>query len=271
MTTLAIIFIVLGTIGAFILFQLVSMSLYTARLSMNPFNEKTKEHHAGFSWKWFWCKFQGGLIDMRSTIIVTSGGLLVMDWEKFINEEIHKKISPKIYETKDSVLYGSWAAPIRPARGYLRNFLFKTPTVGALMTMSQIDLQLSDYLAKKETEDALGEKRNISIMIGNFFGGNDDAVSSEHEENYGIVVGNPQLFDLNFGKKSQDAAEKLFEAKKFRESMEALSSEISDPEKRANAIFIANGLIKKNIFNLEGMEATGRSIAEVFASILTKK
>lgn len=271
--TIAWFFGILGLICLFLGFQFVYNPLNMAQLSMNVFHgETTHEHHQGLTWKWLWFKLQGVQIKMNATIIITSGGILMMDWDKFITEKVYEKIAPRIYETKDTVLYGSWATAIRPARGFLFNFLLKTPQVGALMTMSKIDLEISDYLTTLRAEEALGQKKYISdTIIGGLFGGDDEKVSSEIEETYGIIISNPQLFDLNYGKKSQDAAEKLFEAKKFNESMVLLEKQIADPDKRANAIFIANGLIKKNVYDVEGLALATKNIADAFASIFTKK
>jgi hypothetical protein len=79
-------------------------------------------------------------------------------------------------------------------------------------------------------------------------------------------VSDPSLFDLNYGPRSQEAAEKLFEAKKFNEAMEELTKQMKDPDKRANAILIATGMAQKNIFNIEGLDSALVGIAEAFAS-----
>ena len=265
---IALIFIVIGAIGLFIGFNIVNNPINVAQISMNIFTKEVKEHYQGISWKWFWCTLQGKPIDMRASIIITSGGILVMDWDKFITEKVYEKISPRIYETKDSVLYGSWAAAIRPQKGELVNYLLKTPQVGALIAMSEIDLTISDHVAKRMTEEVLHDKKNISQTVSNVFMG--ENTMSPLEKSYGIIVSDPKLFDLNLGKKSQDAAEKLFEAKKFREAMEDLKVEIADPDKRSNAIFIANGLIKKNVYDVEGLALATKNIADAFASIFKK-
>lgn len=274
--TIAWIFITLGLIGLSLGFILVYNPLNMAQLSMNIFGNifggekiKTKEHHQGFSLKWPWFKLQGKPIDMRSTIIITSGGILMMDWDKFISEKVYEKIAPRIYETSDSVLYGSWAAAIRPLKGELFNFMLKTPQVGALISMAKVDLTISDHVATKNTEEVLHNKKQISKIISKVFKG--ENIISEMEKSYGIMISDPELFDLNLGKKSQDAAERRFESRKFRESMEDLETQIADPDKRSNAIFIANGLVKKNIINIEGLENATKNIADSFASIFTKK
>jgi hypothetical protein len=264
-----IIFIVLGLIGLFVSFSVVYNPLYISQLSMNIFTRKVREHGSGISLKWFWCSLQGKPIDMRSTIIITSGGILMMDWDKFITEKVYEKIAPRIYETKDSILYGLWAAAIRPQKGKLINFLLKTPQVGALMSMSEVDLTISDYVATRDTEEVLHDKKNISKIVADVFGG--EGTITLFEENYGIIISDPKLFNLDLGKKSQDAAERLFEVKKFRESMEDLKHEIADPDKRANAILIANGMIKKNVYDIEGLIPATKNIADAFASIFTKK
>lgn len=263
--------IIIGSLCLLVSLNLVYKKMYTAQLSLNPLTKKITEHGQGLTFKWFFCPLQKPEINMQASIIITSGGILLMDWDKFMSEKVYERIAPRIYETKDSVLYGSWATAIRPAKGLLEKFILKTPQVGALMTMSEIDLTVSDALAKRLTEDVLGDKKAISKMIGEIFGGDDEKVDSNLEKSYGIIVSNPKLFDLNFGKKSQDAAEKLFEAKKFREAMENLKGEIADPDKRSNAIFIANGLVKKNIINIEGLEGATKNIADAFISFFAKK
>lgn len=268
--TIAWILIILGAMGLFVSFNVTYNPLYTEQISMNTlWGSKTQEHSSGYSWKWFWYKIQGKPIDMRSSIIITSGGILMMDWDKFTNEKVYEKITPRIYETKDSVVQGSWATAIRPLKGNLPNFLLKTPQVGALMVMAKIDLTISDNLASRPTEEVLGDKKNISQLVSQIFGG--EEVISPYEKSYGILVSDPQLFDLNLGKRSQEAAEKLFESKKFREAMEDMATQIEDPDKRTNAILIANGMIKKNVYDIEGLSSAAGSIANAFASIFTKK
>lgn len=266
---IALLFVILGIIGLFVSFNIVYYPLYICQLSMNVFTKKVKEHSKGLSWKWFWCKLQGKPIDMRATIIITSGGILMMDWDKFIAEKVYEKIAPRIYETSDSVLYGSWAASIRPQEGQLANLLLKTPQVGALMSMSKVDLTISDYLAKRSTEEVLGDKKNISKIVSDVFQG--ENIISPIEKSNGIIISDPRLFDLNYGKRSQDAAEKLLEVKKFRKAMEDLKEEIADPDKRSNAIFIANGLITKKIYDIEGLTTATKNIADAFSAIFTKK
>jgi len=258
---------ILGVIALFIGFDITYNELYTSSLSMDVFSKKVREHGPGYSWKMFWWKLQGKQIDMRSTIIITSGGILMMDWDKFITEKVYEKIAPRIYETKDSILYGSWAAAIRPQKGKLVNFLLKTPQVGALISMSEVDLTISDYVATRKTEEVLHDKKNISKMVADVFEG--ENIITTFESNYGIIISDPKLFDLNLGKKSQDAAERLFESKKFRESMEDLKNEIADPDKRTNAILIANGLIKKNVYDIESLGIATKNIADSFASLVT--
>lgn len=266
-TTFALVLVVVGLLGLFATLLVIYKPLYTAQLSLNPFGGSTKEHHQGLSLKWPWATLQQPEISMRSEIIVTSGGILVMAWEKFLSEKVYERIAPRIYETKDSVVFGSWAAAIRPRRGSLRELLLKTPQVAALMAMSEVDLAISDFLATQETSGERGvlhRKREISELSAGVFGGNNEEVSSPFEEQYGVVVSNPRLFDLNLGKRSQDAAEKLFESKKFREAMEDLASQIADPEKRANAVLLATGVAKKNIYNIEGLEGGIKALAEAF-------
>ena len=200
---------ILGTIGLFFSLNLVYNPLNVSKLSMNPFTKKVTEHGPGLSWKWFWCSIQGGPIDMRSSIIVTSGGVMIMEWDKFIKEKVFEQIAPKKYETKDSLLYGTWATAIRPRKGKLLEFVLKTPQVGALMTMSEVDLTISDYLATRKTEEVLSKKKVVSDKLAIIFGG--EKSTSPLEDSYGIDINNPKLFDLNLGEKSQKAAENRFE------------------------------------------------------------
>lgn len=263
--------IIIGLLGLLVSLNLVYKKMFTAQLSLNPITGKITEHGHGLTWKWFFCPLQKPEINMQASIIITSGGILLMDWDKFMSEKVYERIAPRIYETKDSILYGSWATAIRPAKGLLKKFILKTPQVGALMTMSEIDLTVSDYLANQETEKVLSEKRVINEMIGKIFGGDDEKVDSNLEKTYGIIVSKPRLFDLNYGPKSQVAAEKLFEVQKFRESMKLIEKDIGDESKRSDAIFIANGMVKKNIINIEGLEGATKNIADAFISFFAKK
>lgn len=269
--TLGIILGILGLITLFVGFNITYNQLYTSSLSMDVFFKKVREHGPGYSWKMFWWKLQGELIDMRSKVIITSGGILLMNWETFIENGWDKKIPSKAYETTDGILYGTWAAPIRPARGYLQTFLLKTPGVGALMTMSFVNLQLSDLLAKKDTAFVLQNKADIGNTVGQFFGGDDEEPSSSHEKRYGIVIGNPQLFNLDFGEKSQAAVEKYYEVKEFNKSMIELEDQITDPEKRSNTINIVNGIVKKNIYDIEGLVPAVKTLSDALISVFTKK
>jgi len=264
--SLASVLIGVGLLGLLATLVVIYKPLYMAQLSLNPFGGETKEHHQGLSTKAPWAILQQPEINMQSEIIVTSGGILVMAWEKFISEKVYERISPRIYETADSVLYGSWATAIRPRKGSLAQLILKTPQVVALMAMVEVDLVVSDYLATRPTTEVLHDKRAISNLVAGVFGGNDEEATSPFEESYGVVVSNPRLFDLNLGERSREAAEKLFEAKKFREAMEDLASQIADSDKRSNAILLATGMAKKNIYNIEGLEGAVKSVAEAFAS-----
>jgi len=261
---IAILLISIGLIGLLSTTFLVYKPLNMAQLSMSYISGVTEEHHQGLSFKAPWYTLQKPEINMQASIIVTSGGILVMSWEKFFSEKVYEKIAPRMYETKDSILFGSWATAIRPRKGKLNNLILKTPQVGALMTMSEIDLTISDYLAIHDTTEVLHQKKVISDIVANLFGGKDEEAHSEIGESYGIVISNPKLFDLSLGKKSQDATEKLFVTKKFRESMEYLKDEISDSDKRANAIFVATEVVNKNIVNIEGIDTAISSIANAF-------
>ena len=262
----AAILILVGLVGLLATLFIVYNPLNKAWLSMSVFNgDNIKEHHHGLSWKWPWFLLQGLEIDMRASIIITSGGILVMPWDKFISEGMYKKIEPQIYETKDGVLYGSWATAISPLAGGLRTFFKKTPQVGALMTLAKINLFVSDLLAKKDTETALGEKGEISKELAGLFLG--EHRTSDHEESYGIDISDPMLFDLNYGKRMQDAAEKRFEAKEFRKAMEDMMAKVqTDPDKASDSVLIATGMAKKNIFHVQGLEAALKGMAEAFAS-----
>lgn len=266
MVTLAIVLVVLGILGFVASFMVVYKPAFVAQLSMSALTGAVKEHHSGISFKVPWATMQGSDISMKSEVIVTSGGILVMDWEDFISQKVYERIAPRIYETADSVLYGSWATAIRPQEGHLAQMMKKTPQVAALMAMAEVDLTVSDYLATQLTAKVLHEKKDISKIVATVFGGDADNASSEFEREYGVVVSNPQLFDLNYGKKSQDAAEDVFAAKKFKEGLEQIKSEMAnDPEKAVNALLMYLGKgVQKHIYNIEGLEGAVKSVAEAF-------
>lgn len=276
---MAITLIILGILGLILSFSLVNKKLYAAQLSLNQFNGKTKEHRAGLSWKWFWSKLQAPEVDMRASIIITSGGILLMSWEEFMQKELYKKIAPRIYETNDSILYGSWATAIRCAPGFVQTFLLQTPQVGALMTMSEIDLTISDYLAKQGTEEVLSQKKKVSRLLAKTFGGVNDDISSDHERHYGLIVTNPKLFDLNYGEKSQEAAEKLFVVKKFNDSLKELKDSITDEKSRTDAAYIATGMVKKsinenlnhNVVEIAGLENMIKNVGDNLVTYFTTK
>jgi len=267
-----VIFIVSGLICLFLGFSFAKNPLYTRQLSMNVFNRNmTKEHGAGFSWKWLWYELQGKPMDMRATIIITSGGIIVgKDWEEFQNKDSYNKITPRIYETEDGILSGKWAVPIRPAEDYLKILLLKTVPVAAIMTMGRVEARLSDKLAKMKTGDVLADKQAIGKYVGKIFGGNDERISSPHERRYGVVVGNPELIDLSYGEKSQAAQEKLFETKKFLESLDLIKDKFDNDQERSEAISIANGITKKQIIKFDGIEGSVKSLADAFVKILKK-
>lgn len=232
----------------------------------------TKEHGSGFSWKWLWYELQGKPMDMRATVIITSGGIIVgKDWEEFQNKDFYSKITPRVYETKDGILYGKWAVPIRPAEGYLKILLLKTVPAAAIMTIGRIEAKLSDKLAKMKTKDVLADKQAISDYVGELFGGDDEKASSDHEKLYGVVVGNPQLIDLSYGEKSQAAQEKLFETEKFLESLDLIKDKFDNDQERSEAISIANGITKKQIIKFDGIEGSVKSLADAFVKILKKE
>lgn len=232
----------------------------------------TKEHGAGFSWKWLWYELQGKLMDMRATVIITSGGIIVgKDWEEFQNKDSYNKITHRVYETEDGILYGKWVVPIRPAEGYLKTLLLKTVPAAAIMTMGRIEAILSDKLAKMKTKDVLANKLAIGEDVGEIFGGDDEIISSPFEKLYGIIVGNPQLIDLSYGEKSQAAQEKLYEAEKFLESLELIKDKFDNDVERSEAISIANGITKKQIIKFDGIEGSVKSLADAFVKVINKE
>jgi hypothetical protein len=274
MLTVAIILVAVGIIGLLATLVLVYKPLNVAQLSMSAISGATQEHHQGLSYKAPWATLQKPEINMQAKIIITSGGILLMSWDKFISEKVYEKISPRVYEAKGQIpMYGSWATAIRPLKGYLNNFVLKTPQVGALMTMSGIDIVISDYIATREVQDVLHNKKAISDLLAKTFEG--ENTSTAFEKSYGIMVFDPKLFDLNLGKKSQDASEKLFESQKFREAVVDMKTAQPDADKATNAVLIATGMAKKNVFQVEGLEGAligmAKSIADAFIAKNNKR
>ena len=269
--SLAVILISVGLLGLLVSFVLVYKRLNRAQLSLNPLTGRTREHHQGLSLKWPWSILQDPEIDMTAEIVVTSGGVMVMTWEQFIAQRAYEKIGKKAYETKDSVLYGNWATAMRPAKGMLERFVQKTPQTGALMVMAEIDIGLSDHLAKQMTDDVLADKRAISDLVANVFGPSDERADSDVEKSYGVIVSRPKLFDLDLGERSREASEKLFEAKKFRTAVEEMKKVIEDEEKAANAVLIATGMAKKTVFEIQGLEGALRSVAGAAEAFFRRK
>jgi hypothetical protein len=147
------------------------------------------------------------------------------------------------------------------------------------MTMSEIDITISDYLAKQETKNVLSQKKEVSKLLAKIFGGSNDKISSKHERHYGLIVTNPKLFDLNYGEKSQEAAEKLFVVKKFNESLEVLKQSITDEKSLVDAAYIATGMIKKsisenlnhNVVEIAGLENMIKTVGDNLINYFTTK
>lgn len=254
--------ITIGLLGFLATFVVVYKKLNTAQLSLNALTSKTREHHQGLSFKVPWATLQKPEISMQSEIIITSGGILIMSWEQFVSQKLYEKIAPRIYETLDSIIYGSWATAIRPRKGSLDLLIRKTPQTASIMVMAEVDIAVSDYLATRETTIVLHDKKAISTMLANVFGGDDEEAKSPIEDAYGIVVSNPRLFGLNLGKKSQDAAEDVFAAQKLSAALaEVKTGAGNDAEKAVNAFLMYSGKgVQKHIYNVEGLQA----IAEAF-------
>jgi hypothetical protein len=192
---------------------------------------------------------------MTAEIIVTSGGVMVMTWQQFISQKQYENIAKRAYETEDSVLYGNWATAIRAKRGGLEKFIGKTPQTAALMVFAEIDLDMSDFLADKKTEDILKRKREVGEYVAGVFERN--RIGDE----YGIEILPPKLFDLDLGQKSRDAAENVFVARKFTEAVKEMKKVIKDGEKAGNTVLVATGVAKKTIFEVQGLEGALKSAA----------
>ena len=105
-------------------------------------------------------------------------------------------------------------------------------------------------------------QKEISKKAAEVFEG--ESAISPFEKKYGISVGDPRLFDLGLGKKSQDAAENVFVGQKLKEALEHLEESGIDPKDRLNAILAATGVAKKNIFDAEGLPTALSKLAEAF-------
>lgn len=263
MGTFAICIIIAGLVGLLLSTILVYKRLNLAQLSMNVFGGGIIEHHQGLSIKPPWFTLQQPEITMNAEIVVTSGGIQLVSWESFMAGKMYEKIATRAYETMDSVVFGAWATAIRPRRGGLEQFVKKTPGTAAIMVMAEIDIALSDRIANMETENVLSNKKALGELVARVFGGNDEEADSPVEHVYGVIVSNPKLFDLDLGKRSQDAKEKLFEAKKFRQAIGEMMTDggITDPEKAADVVLTATGVAKKQIFQVEGLEGALKSVA----------
>jgi len=270
---IVVILIVLGLVSLILGIMMVSKPMNKAQLSMNPFGGKTKEHHQGFSLKKsIFSSLQGTEIDMTGNIIITSGGILAMNWDDFIKNKVYAEIPTRAYETKSKTpVYGSWAAAFKPLKGYLDNFITKTPQVAAIMAMADIDIYISDLIAREEIENVIGKKLVISQKLAkDIFGGEDKL--SPFEKSYGVDMFNPRLFDLNLGKRSLEATEKLFESKKFKESVSNMMKDNKMTEEQAiNATLAATGMAKKTLFGLEGVPGAIEKLADVAKVFFEKK
>lgn len=242
---------------------IVYKDLNKAQISMSAFDgDETREHHHGITFKPPWWRLQGSEIDMRTSVILTSGGIHIMSWEEFLENKI-SEIKPRPYETSDGVLFGTWATAVMPLRDYLKNMLRRTPGAGALMTLAKIELEMSKAVHDLTTDQALAQKAAIGEKVAAVFGG--ENIISPHEKSYGLNVLDPELFDLNYGKISEDAAQKRIVAREFRKSVEDMLSAVgNDPDKALSAVEVATGVAKRNIFQLEGLPAIVKSITEAF-------
>ena len=239
MMTFAYVLIVIGVIGLLASLVFVYKKLNMAQLSMSALSGNTKEHRQGLSGKLPWWNLQAPEIDMRASVILTSGGVHVMPWETFLAEKA-QSIKPRAYETSDGVLFGTWATALTPLEGFLANMVKRTPGAGALMTLAKIELAMSQMVFGMTTETALKSKQEIGNVVAMVFGGED--VTSPHEA----------------------AAEKRIEAREFRKAVQDMVSAQTDPDKAANNVLIATGMAKKNVFQVEGLEETLKGIAEAF-------
>jgi hypothetical protein len=174
------------------------------------------------------------------------------------------------YEVGDNVYFGKWAAAVWALPGSLRNLYQKTGPVAALTAMSKINTNISDYMFKlakdADPDEILGMKTEISEHVAEMFGGED--VATDFEKSIGLNVGNPWLFDLNFGKRSMEAKEKLYEAEMFHKSLQQIEEDVKDPDKRANTMLAVNGMLQKNVIDLEG---STDALTGGLLSLFTKK
>ncbi len=233
---------------------------------MDFFSGSLREVGSGLSLKAPWETPQKGTqVNMKAEIIVTSGGIFVSSGNKVIDEKIFANIKPRVYEAKGAVpIHGAWAFTIRPRPGHIETLIRMTPQAAAIMAMADVDIAASDYLAKEDPEVSLHNKKDISQeVLAKVFGGMTDIASSPFEDEYGVIVSNPRLFDLSLGKKSQDAAEELFASRKFKEAVgefkEVLGTD-GDVNKAVDDLLLNLGKIKKNIFKVEDIDHITKSI-----------
>lgn len=263
----------IGIVLVLVGLMFVNQKMNTARLSLEPISGKVKEHHQGWSFKETpWSTLQGQEINMTGNIIITSNGILAMSWDDFLKSKIYTEIPGKAYETKSKTpVYGSWAAAIRPRKGYLKEFLTRTPQAAAIMAMADIDIFISDLIAKEEIEDIIGKKTLISKRVSKEVFGGEDTISP-FEKTYGIEMFDPRLIDLNLGKRSLDATEKLFESKKFKESVDNMMKGNEMTEEQAiNAVLHSTGMAKQISYSLAGVPAAIENLADIFKVFITKR
>ncbi len=258
--------IVLGIVGLLATTFFFYLPSYTRQLLMDFFTGTLREASSGVTPKFPWETPQAGTkVNMKAEIIVTSGGIFVASGDKMIDEKIFANIKPRIYEGKGTVpLHGAWAFTLRPRPGHIETMIRMTPQGAAIMAMADVDIAISDYLATKDPEKALHEKKKINdTVLAPIFGGLDDIASSPFENTWGVIISNPRLFDLTLSKRSQEAAEELFASRKFKEAVGEFKSVLGpdgDVNKAVDDLLLNLGKIKKNIFKVEDIDHITKSI-----------
>src|SRR3989344_7203786 len=256
MNILIIVTIIIMMVGLFFWFCLVQKKMFLAQLGMNFFSGKTQEFHPGLTFKVPWVTLQKPEIRMNATVLVTSGGRIIVGGSmNFLKLD---DIPPTKYETVDGVLFGYWAVEFSPLKKNLYNFLQKTPMVAARMLAVEMDEKLSKKLILMENEEAIKKIEDISNQMRDLF---DPNGATQFEIDNGIDCKQPKLFQLNLGEKSQDAKEGVYVAKQFNKQLKALDKEIDN--EKANLILTATGKAKKQIFTVEGAEAL-EALAKIF-------
>ncbi|MBI2096396.1 MAG: SPFH domain-containing protein [Candidatus Taylorbacteria bacterium] len=159
----------------------------TMWVTLDPFAKTYSIYPAGFHFKLFWETVQHK-VDLQK------------------EEKLESKKPDggfETYTTSDGVLMSvQWVVIMRPNPEYILNYISWRPEAIRAVINGEVNLFFSDYFAKKNVNDIIQKKAELSKELAKLF---EEEETSKLEMRYGVRVSNPQLYDADLDPEAQKA------------------------------------------------------------------